>query len=151
MAILRTFSKLYGLAGMRLGYGVLPEWLADYCLRVKLPFSVNVLAEMAGIAALDDTVFVNETLRVVGEGREYLGRELGAMGCTVYPSQANFFIADLPEGARLDARGLFDALLRQGIILRPLASYGMPQSLRITVGDASENRALVDAMKELLA
>lgn len=151
VAILRTFSKMYGLAGMRLGYGILPEWLADYCLRVKQPFSVNVLAEMAGVAALDDTVFLNETLRVVSEGREYLDRELTALGCTVRPSQANFFLMDLPTNTPFDADGLFEKLLERGIILRPMGSYDMPGTLRITVGDASENRALIDAMKELLA
>lgn len=151
LAVLRTFSKLYGMAGLRLGYGVLPEWLADYCLRVKLPFSVNVLAELAGMAALEDTDFVAASLEAVDLGREILRAGLSDLGCTVHPSQANFLLFDLPAGASLDALGLFEKLLERGIILRPLASYGLPGSLRVTVGDAPENAALLEAMRELLA
>lgn len=151
VAILRTFSKMYGLAGLRLGYGVLPPWLAEYCLRVKLPFSVNILAEEAGIAALSDEVFLSATLDTVREGRAYLTRELEALGCRVWPSQANFFIADLPDAARLDAKGLFQALLERGLILRPLGSYGLPQSLRVSIGNRRENEALVRLLREALA
>lgn len=151
VAVLRTFSKMYGLAGLRLGYGVMPEWLADYCLRVKLPFSVNILAEETGIAALRDEDFLAATREAVRTGRDYLTRELTALGCTVWPSQANFFIFDLPAGAGLDARGLFEKLLSLGIILRPLASYGMPQSLRVSIGDAFENTELVRRLREVLA
>jgi histidinol-phosphate aminotransferase len=151
VAVLRTFSKLYGLAGLRLGYGLLPEWLADYCLRVKPPFSVNILAEEAGLAALRDGDFIRATREAVLRGREYLARELGALGCRVWPSQANFFIMDLPGGAALDAGGVFEALLARGIILRPLASYGMAASLRVSVGNAQENAALVRALAEVLA
>jgi len=150
VAILRTFSKMYGLAGLRLGYGILPEWLADYCLRVKLPFSVNVLAELAGIAALSDSVHYQATLEAVRQGREQLSKGLAAMGCTAHPSMANFLLFDLPKDAKLDAKGLFEKLLERGIIIRPLASYNLPDSLRVSVGDASENRALLDAMQEIL-
>ncbi|MCK9241025.1 histidinol-phosphate transaminase [Desulfocurvus sp.] len=151
VAVLRTFSKMYGLAGLRLGYGLLPEWLADYCLRVKPPFSVNILAEEAGLAALRDDDFVRATREAVRRGREFLARELGALGCTVWPSQANFFIMDLPAGAALDAKGVFEALLARGIILRPLASYGLAASLRVSVGNEQENAALVRALAEVLA
>lgn len=151
VVVLRTFSKMYGLAGLRLGYGLLPEWLADYCLRVKPPFSVNILAEEAGIAALADGDFVRATLQAVREGREYLSRELGALGCRVWPSQANFFIMELPRGAKLDAGGVFEALLARGIILRPLVSYGMPSALRVSVGNAFENAELVRHLGEVLA
>ena len=151
VAILRTFSKMYGLAGLRLGYGVLPEWLADYCLRVKLPFSVNILAEEAGLAALEDRDFLQATMEAVHSGMQYLERELTALGCTVRPSRANFFIFDMPAGAQLDAKGLFEALLERGIILRPLGSYGLPNSLRVSVGSAFENSELVRAMGDILS
>ena len=150
VVILRTFSKMYGLAGLRLGYGVMPEWLADYCLRVKLPFSVNILAEEAGIAALADTDFLAATKEAVATGRDFLARELKALGCTVWPSQANFFTFDLPGQTGMDAKGLFETLLARGIILRPLASYGLPGSLRVSVGSAFENGELIRAMKEIL-
>jgi histidinol-phosphate aminotransferase len=146
LVILRTFSKMYGLAGLRLGYGVMPEWLADLLLRVKLPFSVNILAEQAGLAALEDDIFVSETLRVVREGREILARELTAMGCTVWPSQANFLMFDPP----VDARTLFEELLKRGVIIRPLASYGMPEKLRVSIGNEEENREFLVKTAEVL-
>lgn len=146
LVILRTFSKMYGLAGLRLGYGVMPEWLADLLLRVKLPFSVNILAEQAGLAALEDDIFVAETLRVVREGREALTRGLTALGCTVWPSQANFLMFDPP----MDARALFEELLRRGVIIRPLASYGMPGKLRVSIGNEDENREFLEKTAEVL-
>ena len=146
LVILRTFSKMYGLAGLRLGYGVMPEWLADLLLRVKLPFSVNILAEQAGLAALEDDIFLSETLRVVREGRELLTRELTAMGCTVRPSQANFLMFDPP----MDARTLFEGLLQRGVIIRPLASYGMPGKLRVSIGNEDENREFLVKTAEVL-
>ena len=146
LVILRTFSKMYGLAGLRLGYGVMPEWLADLLLRVKLPFSVNILAEQAGLAALEDDLFVAETLRVVREGRELLTRELTNLGCTVWPSQANFLMFDPP----MDARTLFEELLRKGVIIRPLASYGMSGKLRVSIGSEEENREFLAKTTEVL-
>ncbi len=146
LVILRTFSKMYGLAGLRLGYGVMPEWLADLLLRVKLPFSVNILAEQAGLAALEDGMFVAETLRVVREGREALTRALTNLGCTVWPSQANF----LMFGPPMDARTLFEELLRKGVIIRPLASYGMPGKLRVSIGNEDENREFLAKTAEVL-
>ncbi|MCL1985610.1 MAG: aminotransferase class I/II-fold pyridoxal phosphate-dependent enzyme, partial [Betaproteobacteria bacterium] len=92
IAVLRTFSKSFGLAGLRLGYALLPVQLAGYLWRVRLPFSVNILAEEAGLAALDDAVFREETLRVVRSGRETLSRGLRELGCRVWPSQANFIM-----------------------------------------------------------
>jgi histidinol-phosphate aminotransferase len=146
LVILRTFSKMYGLAGLRLGYGLMPEGLADLLLRVKLPFSVNILAEQAGLAALDDDLFVSETLRVVCEGRELLARELTALGCTVWPSQANFLMFAPP----MDARALFERLLEKGVIIRPLASYGMPEKLRVSIGNAEENLEFLAKTAEVL-
>jgi histidinol-phosphate aminotransferase len=146
LVVLRTFSKMYGLAGLRLGYGVMPEWLADLLLRVKLPFSVNILAEQAGLAALEDDVFVSETLRVVSEGRAMLERELSALGCKVWPSQANFLMFEPP----MDARTLFEALLERGVIIRPLTSYGMPEKLRVSIGNEDENLDFLAKTAEVL-
>jgi len=151
IAFLRTFSKMYGLAGMRLGYGVLPEWLADYCLRVKLPFSVNILAEIAGIAALSDTTFVEETMRVVTTGREYLTEQLKKMGFVVWPSKANFLLVDMPADAPFGAKEFVEKMLRCGIILRPLGSYNLPRSLRITIGNERENNVFIETAREILA
>lgn len=147
--ILRTFSKLYGLAGLRLGYGVMPAWLADYLWRVRLPFSVNILAEEAGMAALADGDFVRATLDTVLRGREYLERELTALGCAVQPSQANFLLFSLPPGAP-EAATVFESLLARGVIIRPLASYGLPRHLRVSVGSDRENRTLVRQLAAVL-
>ncbi len=146
LVVLRTFSKLYGLAGLRLGYGVMPEALADILLRVKLPFSVNVLAEAAGIAALADEAFRDATVDTVVRGRAMLTRALDEMGLLVYPSQANFIMVKPSR----PASQLFERLLMLGIIVRPLSSYGLPDYLRISVGNAQENEALVAALQEIL-
>jgi histidinol-phosphate aminotransferase len=145
LAVLRTFSKLYGLAGLRLGFGAMPAWLADYLTRVKLPFSVNLLAEEAGIAALEDINFQEKTLQTVRQGRALLTRELAAMGYAVFPSQANFVMFR----PRHDAGELFSRLLRRGIIIRPLKSYGLPEYLRVSVGAPEENEAFLTAVREI--
>ncbi len=149
-AFLRTFSKSWGLAGLRLGYGVLPPALADYFWRARLPFSVNILAEEVGLAALADTAFRQATLDAVRQGRATLRDGLTALGCTVWPSAANFLLFQLPPGAG-PARNCFEALLRRGIIIRPLSSYKLPEHLRVSVGDAAENAAFLTAMRDILA
>lgn len=150
IAVLRTFSKSFGLAGLRLGYGLLPPRLADCLRRVRLPFSVNVLAEEAGLAALEDAAFREETLRVTRAGRERLGAGLRALGCFVWPSQANFLMFRPPADGP-GAHGLFEALLARGIIIRPLNSYGLPDLLRVSIGSEKENSAFLDACGEVLA
>jgi len=149
VALLRTFSKMYGLAGLRLGYGVLPAWLADYIWRVRMPFSVNLLAEEAGIAALEDRAFYQASLEAVLQGREFLADELAKLGCTVWPTQANFLLF-APPGDGPAALDLFEGLLRRGVIVRPLKSYGMAERLRVSVGDARENREFIRCLAELL-
>lgn len=146
VVVLRTFSKLYGLAGLRLGFGVMPAWLADLVMRVRLPFSVNLLAEAAGMAALEDTHFRVATLETVRKGRAWLTAELERLGCTVQPSQANFLLFTPPT----EAKALFEALLARGIIIRPLASYGLPECLRVSIGSEPENRAFIQAMSEIM-
>lgn len=148
-AFLRTFSKSFGLAGLRLGYGVLPSALAAYYWRARLPFSVNILAEEAGLAALADTAFREATLAAVRKGRATLHEGLTALGCAVRPSAANFLLFRLPEGAGT-AEGCFEALLRRGIIIRPLKSYNLPDYLRVSVGEEHENAAFLAAMRDIL-
>ena len=150
VAISRTFSKRFGLAGLRLGYLILPEVIAEHIWRVRLPFSVNLLAEEAGLAALQDHDFLDETYRVVRAGRTYLTAELARLGCTVTPSQSNFMMFEVPSGLP-DASELFERLLERGVILRPLKSYGLPRHLRVSVGTEEENHILVSILRELLA
>lgn len=150
VAILRTFSKSFGLAGLRVGYGIMPEPLADVLRRVHLPFSVNVLAEQAALAALEDRVFYDETLRTVRQGRKELAKSMQELGFDVLPTQANFIMASPPKRV-CSADQLFEKLLERGIIVRPLKSYGLDDYLRITIGTACENAAFIDACKEIFA
>lgn len=149
VVLLRTFSKMYGLAGLRLGYGVFPAWLADFLWRVRMPFSVNILAEEAGLAALEDEAYYQASLETVLEGRAFLDTELKRLGCTVWPSQANFLLFAPPEDGP-DAQELFQAMLERGVILRPLKSYKLPGHLRVSVGNGWENRECVRIMEEVL-
>ena len=139
LAVLRTFSKCFGLAGLRLGYGIMPAKLADYLCRVRLPFSVNILAEAAALAALEDGDFIAASLETVRLGREQLSKGLMEFGCRVWPSQSNFLMFKLPESRPLDPEAVFTALLERGVIIRRLKSYGLPEFFRVGVGLAEEN------------
>ncbi len=146
IAVLRTFSKVYGLAGLRVGYGILPLWLADALYRVRLPFSVNVIAEKAAISALEDEYFFSTTLKTIVEGRRYISTALSSLGCKVYPSLANF-VMFRPV---LEARYVFEELLKRGIIIRPLESYGLEEYLRVSVGRRDENLLFIEVLEEIL-
>ncbi len=148
VAVMRTFSKLFGLAGLRIGYGILPPEIADHMWRVRLPFSVNILAEEAALAALEDRDFLEASLAVARTGRSVLSRGLADLGCRVYPSQANFVMFEVPDD--IDPVWLFEQLLRRGLILRPLGGYELPRHLRVSVGTAEENVLLLNALRELL-
>ncbi len=150
LVVLRTFSKAYGLAGLRLGFGVMDPELADYLWRVRLPFSVSILAETAGVAALEDLTFYNATLDTVRQGRVFLAEALASLGCRPRPSQANFLLFRLPDYCALAARAVFERLLAQGIIIRPLDSYGLPDCLRVSIGTETENRAFIQALERVL-
>jgi histidinol-phosphate aminotransferase len=141
-AVLRTFSKIYGLAGLRVGYGVMDAEMAGYLERARHPFNVNLLAEAAALAALDDEEHVERTLRTNRSGVEYLTRELQALGIEVWPTDANFLLARVGTGS-------YDKLLREGVIVRPLSGFGLPEHLRITVGTARENEKLVKALHKI--
>ncbi len=143
---LRTFSKIYGLAGLRLGYGVMAPWLAAYLDRTRLPFNVSVPALVGGLAALDDCEHVKKSRESNSLGRQYLQEEFEKLGVQSFLSQTNFLLIDFG----FPAAPVFDALLRQGVIVRPVANYGLPNSLRVTVGTDRENEQLIIAMKKVL-
>lgn len=145
--VLRTFSKALGLGGMRLGYGVLPLWLAEIASAARIPFTVNLLAEEAGLAALQDDVFYNETLRVVREGKAQLTGGMAALECEVLPSEANFVMFRPP----FEAAGVFEGLLERGVIVRPLKSFGLPEWIRVNVGTEEENRIFLRKLEEVLS
>ena len=146
VVVLRTFSKAYGLAGLRLGYGVMPVWLAEHLRRARPPFTVNLLAEEAGLAALGDDAFYSATLEVVFAGRERLLRRLPELGCTVWPSQANFVMFHPPVQAGV----VCEELLKRGIIVRHLKSFGLPGHIRVNVGTGPETEAFLKALEEIL-
>jgi histidinol-phosphate aminotransferase len=140
--VLRTFSKIYGLAGLRVGYGVTDVETAGYLEKARHPFNVNLLAEAAALAALDDDEHVERTLRTNREGAEYLAREFETLGIQIWPTDANFLLAKI--GA-----GIYDLLLREGVIVRPLGGFGLPEHVRITIGTARENEKLVKALQRI--
>ena len=145
--VLRSFSKAYGLAGMRLGYGLGAAELVDYLLKVRRPFAVNRLAIEGGRAALDDAEHLARTLLLTRQGRSYLHRELTSLGFRAVKSYANFVMVDLGTEAKV-AR-LARALLERGLIVRPLAAFGLPHCLRFSVGTENENQKLVAALSQL--
>lgn len=143
---LRTFSKAYGLAGLRIGYGVGPAAMVEILNRVRQPFNVNALAQEAARAALDDEAHLEETLRTTEAGRRSLQARLDEMGVSYAPSVANFILVNVGvEGKALSA-----ALLRKGVIVRSMEGYGLPTHIRITVGTAQENARAIKALGEAL-
>ncbi len=142
---LRTFSKVYGLAGARIGYGFAHERLIANLLKVKLPFEPGLLAEAAGIGALADKEFLHGSLELNARGLRFLTASLREMGFTVAPSEANFVMVECAGAAQ--AAALNEQLLRQGVIVRPLAAFGLPQCLRISTGTDGENQRCVEAMR----
>jgi histidinol-phosphate aminotransferase len=146
LVVLRTFSKAYGLAGLRVGYGIMPPGIAGYMKNSRIPFTVNLLAEEAAVAALGDETFYNETLSVVMRGREYFMNELPRIGCKVWPSQANFVMFEPPR----PAQAVFKALLKRGIIVRPLSSFGLSSKIRVNVGTDAENKTFIATLAEVL-
>lgn len=146
LVVLRTFSKAYGLAGMRLGYAAMPLWLADTVRRARPPFTVNLLAEEAGLAALADEDFYTATLDVVFKGRERMLSRLPELGCQVWPSQANFVMFRPP----MDAAAVCEELLKRGVIVRHLKSFGLPENIRVNMGTAEETERFLKALGEVL-
>ena len=140
--VLRTFSKIYGLAGMRIGYAIADPELAGYLERARHPFNVNGLAEVAALAALDDREHVERCLELNAQGIEYLSRELPKLDIEIWPSDANFILAR--AGA-----DCYQRLLREGIIVRPLQGFGLPDYVRITVGLPEQNERLVKVLERL--
>ncbi|HEY2745981.1 MAG TPA: histidinol-phosphate transaminase [Polyangia bacterium] len=147
MATLRTFSKIYGLAGLRVGYMIASAELNDYVNRIRLPFNVASTAQAAALAALDDEAHVARARAGNAAELPRVSTALANLGLEVYPSQTNFILVGL--GAR-DGRALYGALLRNGVIVRPMNGYGLPHHLRITVGTGAENARLVQAIKDAL-
>ncbi len=147
LIVTRTFSKAYGLAGLRIGYAVSHPQVADLLNRVRQPFNVNTLAQHAALAALTDSDYLAESQRVNRAGMTRIRTACEALGLRTLPSAANFLCIDLNR----PAQPVFQALLRRGVIVRPVASYELPNHLRVSIGTEAENRRFIDALREVLA
>jgi len=145
LIVLRTFSKIYGLAGLRVGYAVADPKFVRLLHNVRQPFNVNLLAQAAVAAALDDHEHVRRTLEVNREGMEFIERELRRLKVRFVPSHANFIMADVGDG-----RKTFDALLQEGVIVRPLGAYALPRHVRVSIGLPEENQRFIDALTRIL-
>jgi histidinol-phosphate aminotransferase len=146
LIITRTFSKGYGLAGLRVGYSISHPQIADVLNRIRLPFNASTPAMAAASAALHDKQHLEETLALNHRGMAYLKAECDKLGLFTIPSATNFITVDMRE----DSAPLFQKLLRMGIIVRPLHTYKMPHHLRITIGLDEQNKRVVDALKTLV-
>jgi histidinol-phosphate aminotransferase len=143
---LRTFSKVYGLAGFRIGYGIMDAEIAEVLNRIRQPFNVNSLAQVAATAALDDDVFFNKSIQAAHEGLDFLSDALETMGIRCLPTQSNFLMVDLET----DATHVFEELLKQGVIVRSMNSYGYDTFIRVNAGTKQENSVFVQALKRVL-
>ncbi len=146
LVVTRTFSKAHGLAGLRMGYSVSRADVADMLNRVRQPFNVNSLALAAAVAALEDTAHLAQSLKLNAEGMRLLTRAFEEQGLEYIPSVGNFVCVRVGDG---DA--VYEALLREGVIVRPVANYGLPGYLRVTLGLPEENARFLDALKKILS
>jgi histidinol-phosphate aminotransferase len=144
--VIHTFSKIYGLAGLRVGYGFSSEEIIGAMMKVRLPFNVNRIAQIAAGAALDDAEFVEKSLKNNEEGKVYLYREFERLRLNFTPTYGNFILVDFKR----DAKDVFEAAQRKGIILRTVYEYGLPNSLRITIGSPDQNERLIKVLQEIL-
>lgn len=144
--ILKTFSKGYGLAGLRLGYAIAAAELVSYMERVRQPFNVNSLAQAAGIAALDDEKFLKKTRRLILEGKDFIYRQISKIGLNYVPSVANFILID----AGKDGQEVFKSMLKFGVIVREMSQYGLANFIRVTIGTKEENKRFIYVLNKIL-
>jgi histidinol-phosphate aminotransferase len=143
LVVTRTFSKVYGLAGLRIGYAISHPEVAGLLNRVRQPFNVGSLALVGATAALDDAAFLDRSRSVNQQGLADLAQGLTAIGLSVSPSIGNFVLVDMGR----PAEPIYERLLRAGIIVRPVGNYGLPNHLRITVGLPEQNQRLLQALR----
>jgi len=147
IVILHTFSKAYGLAGLRVGYGITRPEIAEILNRVRSPFNVNLPAQAAAAAAIHDTEHVARTVSLNAEGRSYFYAQFEKLGLEYVPSEGNFVLVDVGR----DSREVFHALERQGVIIRAAYGMGLPNHIRVTTGTMPQNQRFIAALKEVLA
>jgi histidinol-phosphate aminotransferase len=144
VVVLRTFSKIQGLANLRIGYGLAAPEIIEVLQKARQPFNANGIAQAGALAGLRDRAHMDETRRVTHEGRSFLQSEFLEMNLEFVPSHANFVLVRVGDGKKV-----FDALLRRGIIVRAMGSYGLPEWIRVSVGTMGQNEVFVAALREL--
>lgn len=142
---LRTFSKAYGLAGLRIGYGIMAPAVAEILHRIRQPFNANTLAQVAARAALADETFFQKTIALVHAELDFMYHALDELGIEYIPSQANFFLINVDQ----DANAVFEKFLKQGIIVRSMTSYGLPKQIRVNVGLHQENIRFLEVLEKI--
>jgi histidinol-phosphate aminotransferase len=147
LVVTRTFSKAYGLAGLRVGYAVSHPDIAELLNRVRQPFNVNLVAQVAAVAALSDREHIRRSADLNRAGMAAWTGQCARMGLDCIPSVGNFITVDTGR----DAAGVYEALLREGVIVRPVENYGLPGCLRITIGAARDNERAMAALRRVLA
>jgi histidinol-phosphate aminotransferase len=145
LILMRTFSKIYGLAGLRIGYGIGPAELIAAFEKVRQPFNINALAQAAALAALDDEAHLRATRQNNAAGLHFFTEEFRRLGLEIIPSYANFLLVRVGDGQRV-----FNELQKLGVITRPMAGYQMPEWIRISIGTPEENRRCLAALKKAL-
>lgn len=145
VVVMRTFSKIQGLANLRIGYGIAPKPLAEVLQKTRQPFNANGIAQAGAAAGIRDREHIARTRAITAEGRKYLQAAFLALGLEYVPSHANFVLVRVGDG---DA--VFQALLRKGIIVRAMRSYKLPEWIRVSVGTPEQNRAFIEALTEVL-
>jgi histidinol-phosphate aminotransferase len=146
VVVLRTFSKIHGLAGTRVGYGIAHREMIAVLQKTRQPFNVNAVAQIGALAALEDRAHQSETKRVVDEGRTYLQEQFAAMKLSFVPGAGNFVMVNVGDGAVA-----FQKLLTKKIIVRQLKGYHLPEWIRISIGTMEQNRKCIAALKVVLS
>jgi histidinol-phosphate aminotransferase len=147
VVFLRTFSKVYGLAGLRIGYAVMAREIAACLHKVRQPFNINQMAQVGALAALGDEEHYERTLSRTREGLAFLSREVAGLGCKSYPTETNFFLINVLG----NADRLYNAMLTKGVIVRSMSAYGFDTFIRITVGTEEENKRFLRVLSECLS
>ncbi len=146
LVITQTFSKVYALAGLRIGYSISNLEIADVLNRVRQPFNTNILAQAAALASLDDGEHVAKSVEMNNAGKSYLQNAFADMGLKYLPTMGNFISVNVAQ----DGMALYEKLLQQGVIVRPVANYAMPEYLRITIGTQQQNERFIETLKQSL-
>jgi histidinol-phosphate aminotransferase len=150
VVVLRTFSKIYGLAGLRIGYATAAPEIIGTLEKVRQPFNINSMGLAAAEAALGDQAFVKKARRLNQQGMKLWEKELARLKIPYWPSQGNFILADVKSGTGKTGPEVFEACLRRGVIFRPIANYGLPGALRISIGTPLENRVAIQALAQVV-